>query len=324
MVSMGRVGVGFVRSGYQIHDPVSAPRRRGRGMFKRLRGLGNEVRRVDVATDFSQGAERGWAEWVWELVWFVAALWGVLKGAFKFVWFWVSDRVRGKRRGVLRRGMIVEVREEEIGDSGNADAGGIEEGEGGDDDEMLYQRFLRGENISDDDDDEVDDSAGEDVEDVEEDDEEEVDRQDEALGLFTDLIQSGEREGHQGEMVLAHLVHGLNTNLPNRPTSSSISGSGRTTAMSPSSTGPLTRRKWRDLLSFGVPREREGGLEDLSDEGDDEVSNSRGGYDDDKKERDLDMRHVCVVCTIEARDIICWPCRSVLSFLFPFFAHWLR
>jgi hypothetical protein len=317
MVSMGRVGVGFVRSGYQIHDPASAPRRRGRGMFKRMRGLGNEVRKVDVGADFSQGAERGWAEWVWEVVWFVAVMWGVLKGAFKFVWFWVLERVRGKgRRGVLRRGMVADVREEEIGDSGNADAGGVEEGEGGDDDEMLYQRFLRGENISDDDeDDEVDESAEEDVEDVEEDDEEEVDRQNEALGLFTDLIQTGEREGHHGEMVLAHLVHGLGTN---RPASSSMLGSSRTTAMSPSSTGPLTRRKWKDLLSIGDPREREGGLEDLSDEDDEEVSNSRGGYDDDKRERELDMRHVCVVCTIEARDIICWPCRYVLPFLFPF------
>ena len=61
--------------------------------------------------------------WVWELVWFVAALWG--KGVFKLVWFWVLDRVRGKgRRGVLRRGMVVEMREEDTGDSGNADAGG--------------------------------------------------------------------------------------------------------------------------------------------------------------------------------------------------------
>ena len=193
--------------------------------------------------------------------------------------------------------------------------GGVEEGESGDDAETLYERFLKGENISDDDDDEVDESAEEDVEDVEEDDEEEVDRQNEALGLFTDLIQSGEREGHQGEMVLAHLVHGLGTN---RPTSSSILGSGQATAMSPSSTGPLTRRKWKDLLSIGVPWEREGGLEDLSDEDDDEVSTSRDGYDDDKKERELDMWHVCVVCTMEARDIICWPCRYVLPFLCPF------
>lgn len=210
--------------------------------------------------------------------------------------------------------MVVEVREEEIGDSGNADADGVGEGE----DEMLYQRFLRGENISDDDDDEVDECAEEDVEDVEEDDEEEVDRQNEALGLFTDLIQSGEREGHQGEMVLAHLVHGLGSSLDNRPASSSMSGSGRTTAMSPSSKGPLTRRKWKDLLSIDVPREEQDGLEDFSDEDDDEVSISRAGYDDDKKERQLDMRHVCVVCTIEVRDIICWPCRCVLPFLFPF------
>ena len=319
MVSMGRVGVGFVRSGYQIHDPASAPRRRGRGIFKPLRGLGNEVRKVDVGTHFSQGAERGWADWVWELMFFVAALWGVLKGVFKLVWFWVWDRVRGKgRRGVLRRGIVIEMREEEVGDSGNADAGGVQEGESGDDAETLYERFLRGESISDDDDDEVDESVEEDVEDVEEDDEEEVDRQNETLGLFTDLIQSGEREGHQGEMVLAHLVHGLGTGLPNRPASSSISGSGRTTGISPSSTGPLTRRKWKDLLSIGVPWEREGGLEDLSDEEDDEVLTSRGGYDDDKKELELDMRHVCVVCTIEARDIICWPCRYVLPLLFPF------
>lgn len=316
LVSMGRVGVGFVRSGYQIREAASLIRRPGRGIFKPMRGLRNEVRKVDVGTHFSHGAERGWSEWIWELVFFVAALWGVLKGVFKLVWFWVWDRMRGKgRRGVMRRGMVVEAREEEeTGDSGNADAGGVEEGEGGDDDEMLYERFLRGENISDDDDDEVDESAEEDVEDVEdveEDDEEGVDRQNEALGLFTDLIQSGEREGHQGEMVLAHLVHGLGTNLPNRPAYSSMSGSGRTTATSPSSTGPLTRRKWKDLLSIGVSREGEGGLEDLSDEDDDEVSNSRGGYDDDKKERELDLRHVCVVCTIEARDIICWPCRCL-------------
>ena len=56
---MGCVGVGFVPSGYQIHDPANAPRQRGRGMIKHLRGLRNEVRKVDVGLILLRERKRG-------------------------------------------------------------------------------------------------------------------------------------------------------------------------------------------------------------------------------------------------------------------------
>ena len=76
---------------------------------------------------------------MWELVWFVAALWGVLKGVFKLVWFWVLDRVRWKgRRGVLTRGIAVEMREEEI--PGKRTQVGLRKGKVG----MMLRRCMSG------------------------------------------------------------------------------------------------------------------------------------------------------------------------------------
>jgi hypothetical protein len=196
-----------------------------------------------------------------------------------------------------------------------------------------YQRFLRGEDISDDED-EVDDeptSSDEDEEDSvdgEQDAEDEEEGGAEAVRLFTDLLRNtGGHHGssssstpmtssHQhGEMVLAHLMHG-------------------STGASP---GPLTRRRWNALVRKEDPRARrslydQGELEEEDDNDFLEVpgrtiSDPYGpGMDTDAEmeRRRHGANNLCVICTTEGRDIICWPCRYVFSFLLvlprePFF-----
>ena len=204
------------------------------------------------------------------------------------------------------------------------DGGSASEEEGRRKEREVYQRFLRGEDISDDED-EVEeptasdedekDSVGDEQEGEEE---EEEEGSAEALKLFTDLLQNtGGRDdasissspmnsNHQsGEMVLAHLMHG---------------GTG-------ASPGPLTRRRWNALVrneDHGRrPSYNQGELEEDEDDGFFEAPVARrrildpyGSWRDPAAEVERPhhgAHNLCVICTTETRDIICWPCRYVVS-----------
>ena len=195
----------------------------------------------------------------------------------------------------------------------------------------VYQRFLRGEDISDDEgeveeptasDEDEKDSVGDEQEGE---DEAEEEGSAEAPKLFTDLFQNtGGRDdvsissspmnsNHQsGEMVLAHLMHGA-------------------TGASP---GPLTRRRWNALVrneDHGRrPSYNQGELEEDEDDGFFEAPVARwrildpyGSWRDPAAEVERPhhgAHNLCVICTTETRDIICWPCRYVVSRnLFPVF-----
>jgi hypothetical protein len=180
----------------------------------------------------------------------------------------------------------------------------------------IYQRFLNGEDISDDegeveeptssDEDEEDSVDGEEGEDEEE-------GSAEAIGLFADFLRSTSghydapspvNSNHQsGEMVLAHLMHG---------------GTGE-------SPGPLTRRRWNALVrnEYHVgqrPSYDQGALEVEDDESFELSVARRTTVDEYESGRDSDAEmerryhgthDLCVICTTEGRDIICWPCRYV-------------
>jgi hypothetical protein len=133
--------------------------------------------------------------------------------------------------------------------------------------------------------------------------------------LFTDLLRntgghydasissSPMNSKHQsGEMVLAHLLHGSTGALP----------------------GPLTRRRWNALIrneDHLGRRSRSYNQDEFEEDEEDEFFEARvarrtifdSGRDPDAE---MEKRHhgahnLCVICTTEGRDIICWPCRCL-------------
>jgi len=181
--------------------------------------------------------------------------------------------------------------------------------------ERFTNESLRGEDISDDEDEgeeptasdeDEKDSVGDKQEGEEE---EEEEGSDEALKLFTDLLQNtGGRDdvsisspmnsNHQsGEMVLAHLMYG---------------GTG-------ASPGHLTRRRWNALVrneDHGRrPSYNQGELEEDEDDGFFEAPVARwrildpyGSWRDPAAEVERPhhgAHNFCVICTTETRDILC-------------------
>lgn len=331
-VRIGRMDVSDVQYGtYASRPPTSAftsalagPSRltdekvsRGRKNEKQYRlGFNNEVRNIDAGV--TDGAAQGrsgytpWWRWLKEFYAYLATLLGVLKGLILFL----LDRARGRVH------ISESIRKGTSGQSTSANDRAREQ----DDDlldalhretrrwkeKTLYQRFLRGEDISDDEDeDEVRDTLSEssDVDPNVNSDEEDAEwdedaRQAEAVALFTDLMRNGGTssltrpgdDGSGGEMVLAHLMHG---------------GGG-----SPSA--PLTRWQWNALLQTGgVPLRRRWLGDDASfsgEENEDMRALSTVALADEDVDSELLKRfeNACVICTSEKRDVICWPCRCVV------------
>jgi hypothetical protein len=72
--------------------------------------------------------------------------------------------------------------------------------------------------------------------------------------------------------------------------------------MTDTSSSPLTRRRYRSLVSGQEDPERRAWEAFINDRRDSvNVRNSPTG----------ETRRNCVICTVEERQIICWPCRSV-------------
>ncbi|KAF9014146.1 hypothetical protein BDQ17DRAFT_1386668 [Cyathus striatus] len=230
MVRMGRTGVGSVDPSYSTSN---------KGRKKKLRGFQNEVRRVDVGVaGEGTGRRGGWLVWC-RFLWQFLVTWA---------WAWARAGFKWRREKVDKGVGLHEVK-----------GGGGEE-------EDMYGRFLRGEDISDDDEGVDSFDEDDDYEEDEEDDEEEaeVDGDSETAALIRDLVRSS---ADGSEVVLAHILHG-----------------------SRGKTSPLTRRRWGALA-------RQRGRE----QSDDELSEG---------ERE-NARHWCVICTSEAREVICWPCRCL-------------
>ena len=302
------------------HDLTASSRRRRRSVGPtQVRGLKNEVRTVDLGISESSGPGSGgpWRRWLREFGAFLAALWGVITGMVLFL----LERARGRVRvrDEVAKGVHFNSGFDDRLMDGKGDDRVSEEERKRTKDREVYQRFLRGEDISDDED-EVDDptSSDEDEEDSvdgEQDGEDEEEGGAEAVRLFTDLLRNSAGQhgsssssssitsSHQhGEMVLAHLMHG-------------------NTGASP---GPLTRRRWNALVRKDDSRPQrydQGELEDDDDDGFLDVpgrtiSDPYGhGMDTDaeKERRRHGANNLCVICTTEGRDIICWPCRYVFS-----------
>jgi hypothetical protein len=180
-------------------------------------------------------------------------------------------------------------------------------------DAEVYQRFLRGDDISDDEDgdDAMEGSSTLSDEEMSDDADEEKhfqEREAEVVDLFTDLIRStdvqegrrvpGIERGYSGsssEIALAHLLHG-----------------------SAVTSGPLTRRRWKTLTQRDNLASSNGTSGNLSF-GDQqqaaELMSERYYRSVEERDKEKGLEHICVICMLESREVICWPCRYASTYL---------
>ncbi|KAF8499950.1 hypothetical protein JB92DRAFT_3089932 [Gautieria morchelliformis] len=236
------------------------------------RGFAHEIKRVKALTA-SEGDS--WIDMVWLRAWarFLGGVWALLKGSWR----------------MLRRALWKRLRRATTGPDGPV-AQGAEprqhaEPPGSDPEEDVYQRFLRGEAVSDDEDDFSDGgsrarsrSPSMSPSDADSD---EGGR--EAVGLYADISASPPRRALSPPLAPVLLAH--------------VASAGA---------GPLTRRQYSRLLAHPRPEDEAWGAF---------VAERRGaaaGRAPDETEAEAeDARRNCVVCTVEARAVICWPCRCL-------------
>ncbi|KAF9561137.1 hypothetical protein CPC08DRAFT_689286 [Agrocybe pediades] len=342
VVRMGRLGVGEVQYGVVpgsnvlVKRKVKAGGKRDRGQrqqggsnaaagVRRRRGFTNEVRTVDLGNTEVGNWSRSWWRRVKEIWKLVVVIGGVMRGLVMLLVERVKRRVWPRPTeyeydyaDLRDGGVVVKVEEEEeevrgVGGQVMWVDEGEEEGEGQVErwedvrrrrEREMYERFLRGEEISDDEDEEQEEDEEEDEDeespsDEDEETEQEEDREAEAVGLFRDLLRnnpqspnfhSAEASGSSyssGEMVLAHLAH--NGFAPGV------------------SSSPLTRRRWNAMFNnnnngYGYEQDAYRGSP---------VPGRRTIYDEDSSQEQRGVSASCVICTVDARDIICWPCRCL-------------
>lgn len=150
-----------------------------------------------------------------------------------------------------------------------------------DDVDELYSRFLHGDQIPDDSDEEYEPAADGETSDASiPDNDNDEDGGTDALNLYSDLAttQDGVPSAPGPQVLLAHLS-------------------------SPSS-GALTRRRYSRLLRQDSPAED--GWDVFVEQRRQSMSTQAAS-----SSWDADSRRNCVICTVEARSIVCWPCRCL-------------
>ena len=242
----------------------------GRGRRRRLReGFANEIKHVKAST--AEGEL--WIDAVWyrELVRFGVGLARFVKGLGRLVWNGLLGKIRAS--DLLPPASAEETNVSQM----RVDLGESEESDGQDD----YARFIRGENVSDDDDDEFDvsrvshNASTSSTPSTPS----EYDEGAETVGLYADL-SSAASTSTSAPLLLAH--------------------------MTDTSSSPLTRRRYSHLVSGGSPRSPE--TQGMFDDWSTLIGDRRyTGFEDD--DGLADTRRNCVICTVEPRQIICWPCR---------------
>jgi len=258
-------------------DRKGHSRVRRRGFLNEITKVKAQGQRADLWADTMVNA--GWHKAV--LMFFVSAIKAfkrVIVGVFATLWAKVRIGTSLSRHHVHTPPPVPR-RPEPIEDEDEDDAEDME----------VYRRFLRGESVSDDEDEFVpaaDESPSSNPVDApvytldEESGEEPTAETNEAAQLFADLSQDATSSA-AAPVLLAH--------------------------MASTSTSPLTRRRYRSINS-----ERSSGDSAAGDWGDfvrerREARTPVRAVDDGS----MDSRRNCVICTVEPRDIICWPCRCL-------------
>jgi len=300
------VSSGMIADVHSYDDIVSArrrPRRPTPGTPRVRRGFNNDIRNIDLGMRDGSPFSGLWTRNIVALWQFLVVLSGVLRGLVLVL----LDKARRRARHPVRemdRKTSFDVGEELDGDEAGEST--KEEQKRKRTETEMYHRFLRGEEISDDDEDEAATPLSDDDETSEDSEEEDVHggREAEAIGLLTDILRNGGNSAHASssttfdqpsarEMVLAHLLHD-----------------------SDGSSHPLTRRRWNALVRRDQVLSTE--LTDATDWSTDGKGLSYGFATSDSHERHIEKRdkeqglqHICVICLLETREIICWPCRYV-------------
>ncbi|KAH9950322.1 hypothetical protein B0H21DRAFT_724327 [Amylocystis lapponica] len=242
------------------------------------RGLANEIRRVKAHAKQSDF----WLDAVVDVSWhrglgrFLVGVWQTGRGLARFLWAFVRGRTRRHGHGP---------EDGAVGSEGEASPAVVDQEEPETD---VYERFLRGESLSDDEDDfeptqdGASDESPRDAPFSDADDEYYEDAEGEAVQLYADLSQEASTAA-SAPLVMAHMT-------------------------SPS---PLTRRRYERLVP-GPP------TSDSGNEPDNMAAFVRG-----RRKAKAGIRPVahspspdqsrwnCVICTTEPREIICWPCRCL-------------
>ncbi|KAF7986608.1 hypothetical protein HWV62_26396 [Athelia sp. TMB] len=253
-LEMNRLGVAAITNAVE-----GTGRRR-----KAKEGFANEIRHVRAKSNSNDGDLWMDSAWLRELTRFGASLRSFLAGLWSVVW----DRIRGRSRQhthaemtghphtALSRGRTPAV------DTPDA-----------------YERFLRGEVVSDDEDDyePMQRSRANSVSDTSAtSDSEEEDNAAETVDLYADLSSASASASNSAPVMLAHM-----------------------TDTSPS---PLTRRRYSRLVG-DASSAVQGALDDWT-----RVLDGRRSFSERERDRE-ESRRSCVICTAEPRQIICWPCR---------------
>ncbi|KAI0700447.1 hypothetical protein BC835DRAFT_1266294 [Cytidiella melzeri] len=253
------------------------------------RGFWNEIKHVKASTR----QEDLWADSLLNVPWyrgfgrFVVQLWGLAKR----VWVVVKRLVTGRcayggeeqHGGSLPETLL------------NRRSSSREPSLSAEDQVDVYERFLRGEHVGDEDDEDDGDfdpdSPALDIlstSDVEGDSEDEQESSsdgegeglaDDAISLYADLSQDASAPSStstSAPLLLAHLT----------------------------TSGALTRRRYSNLFSLGPSSSLSNGEAEW-------IMERRSTKMQDRHDEDDESRRNCVICTAEERQIICWPCRCL-------------
>ncbi|KAH7929644.1 hypothetical protein BV22DRAFT_1002256 [Leucogyrophana mollusca] len=240
---------------------------------KTKRGFANEIKSVKAIT--SEGDL--WIDMAWykELARFGVGAVRCLRSWLRLSWDIVCGRRRSYQRPrVQEKNEVVEV----------------EVAEDEKEDEDVYERFIRGEQVSDDEDDDFEPSRRSRRGSIStpsttsENPEEDYfpEDQNETVGLYADL-SSAVSTSTSASLLLAH--------------------------MADSSSSPLTRRRFQRLVSDTAAQslDNEDWTDIMTNRRPPPPLSERSGLDDGVGE----ARRNCVICTVEPRQIICWPCRCL-------------
>ncbi|KAI0062367.1 hypothetical protein BV25DRAFT_1804386 [Artomyces pyxidatus] len=247
---------------------------------QRKEGFTNEVRNVKVG--LPQRDPYLPLAWFREFLKFGDQFVRVVRGCWRVVWGFVRGRpVSPRPAGVSAPHTSNAV--SASGMPGGFD-GEVHDTEPEVDHETAYQQFLAGEPVSDDDEDEFDPRAVSvpPDHDDEHDEHESHDEEEETPWPFMELSQvsAAAMSTATAPLWLAH--------------------------MTDASASPLTRRRYQSLVSgHDLPARESGG-----GEWEEFVDDRRAAADEKKRAAD-DTRRNCVICTVEERQIICWPCRCL-------------
>ncbi|KAF8582297.1 hypothetical protein K439DRAFT_1635411 [Ramaria rubella] len=232
-------------------------------------GFGNEIKHVRAITA-NEGD--GWVDMLWLREWakFLGGLWALLKGSWRLLLRTLRKRLG---RGTNDEAPVQPIVEE-------SERPPVERTHAAEED--LYQRFLRGEAVSDDEDDFTDEDAN-DPERLRSPSPSPSDTETEAdwgsretAGLYGDISSFESRQDQSSPIAPVLLAHVASVN-----------------------SSPLTRRQYSRLIA----RPEDGWTEFIN-----ERRSARASLEGETVD---ETRRSCVVCTVEAREVICWPCRCL-------------